>query len=290
MRYSLRLALQSLWHEKWINTISTLSIAMGLLLIAGIAIALYNTSLFAKRLPERFSIIAYLVDNLSEQEIQDITASIRQYKEVENLRYISKTDALRELKAYLKDADYILGGLDENPLPASVEIRMKKEKVEPDSVTRLVAEIKGTKGIEDVQYGEKFLLSLRSFKAGMETVGIIVAATMAVGIIFICYSTVKILFYRRKDEIETLKLLGATRGFIRLPFVMEGGTIGLIGGIISLIMMFIIHYGVVYKLGLAIPMIAAIAFPPEILLSLPLAGLFLGISGALIAMGRIRFQ
>lgn len=290
MRYSIRLALQSLWHEKWINILSTLSIAMGLLLIGGVSIALYNTSIFAKRLPERFSIIAYLRDNLSEQESQDITVSIKRYNDVEKLRYVSKADALKELKIYLRDADYILEGLDENPLPASIEIKMRKETVDPDSVKALVSQIKGLKGVEDVQYGEKFLLSLRSFKAGMEAVGIIVAVTMAAGIIFICYSTVKILFYRRKEEIETLKLLGATGGFIRMPFIIEGGSIGFAGGVISLFMMFVFHYSVIYKLGMVIPMIAAIAFPSELLLSLPPAGLFLGISGAIIAMGRIRFQ
>lgn len=290
MPYSVRLALQSLWHEKWINILSVLSITMGLFLISNVTMALYNIDIFTKRLPERFSVIAYLKDSLSEQDLQNIAASIRNNKNVEKLRYISKADALKELKASLKDADYILEGLGENPLPSSLEIKLKKEAVTPESVKLFISEIKDVKGIDDIQYGEKFLMSLNSLKVGMQTAGIILTTIMVSGIIFICYSTVKILFYRRKEEIETLKLLGATSGFIRTPFLIEGGTIGMVGGIISMVMIAAVYYSLIFNLAMTAPLIGSIVLPPEIVLSLPVAGIFLGITGALIAMGRIRFD
>lgn len=290
MIYSLRVALRSLWHERWINILSVLTIAMGLLMITLIFSSIYNVSLFTKKLPEQFFIVAYLKDNLNENEGQGIAASLGERRAVERIRYISKGEALQELRTSLKDADYILEGLEENPLPASLEIRLRKDAVGPESVKEFVDSLKKVNGISDVQYGEKFLTSIHSIKVGLETIGLILTVVMISGIIFICYSTVKILFYRKIDEIETLKLLGATRAFIRMPFVIEGGIIGILGGGISMITSLSFYYSVFYKLSITVPLMRAVVFPPEIFLSLPVIGLFLGVTGSLIALGRIRFS
>lgn len=289
MRYSIRSALQSLYHERWINLLSMLSIATGLFIIAVALILLYNIDLFSKKLPERFSMVLYLKDNLSEDEKENIILTIKKNNLVEGVRYISKDDALRELRSSLKEADYILEGLKENPLPASIVIRLKREAVSPDLVTRLASSLRRLKGIEDIQYGEKFLISLNYVKKGLETMGLIITSIMITGTIFISYSTVKILFYRRKEEIETMKLLGATTGFIRTPFLIEGGIIGFTGGLISMIFLLLFYYIVFARLGSTIPLVKSISFYPVMTVPIPLTGLVLGIIGALIAIGRIRY-
>lgn len=289
MSYALRLAGQSLWHDRWINLLSMLAISMGLLVMSLVSALLYNTHLFVKKLPEKFFVVAYLKDGLNEKEAQDILSSLKQDGSVEQARYVSKAEALKELKGSLKDADYILEGLDENPLPASIEIRLRRENVAPESIQSFVSGLKKISNIEDVQYGEKFLMSIHSVKIGLETVGIILTIIIVTGIVFVCYSTVKILFYRRRDEIETLKLLGATRGFVRAPFLIEGAVLGIGGGIVSLVIILAFYYGVFYRLSATIPLLRSAHYPPELMLSLPLAGIFLGITGAYIAMGRIRY-
>lgn len=123
----------------------------------------------------------------------------------------------------------------------------------------------------------------------MKTVGLLFVFLMSAGMLFVCYSTVKILFYRKEREIETYKLLGATRGFIRSPFLIEGAVIGLFGGIIGLIGIMALYSLVVLKLGLTFPLFKSIIFPIDISFYLPFAGLVLGITGAAIAIGRIRY-
>lgn len=287
--YSLRVAFQSLWRERWINLLSMLSIAMGMVIITTIIAAVYNIDLFTKNLPERFSVMAYLKDSVSENDSEAVIASIRKHGLVEKTKYISKADALKELRVSLKDADYILEGLGENPLPASIEIRLKKESIGPESVKQIASYIKKINGIDDVQYGEKFLDSIHSFKMGIQTMGLILTIIMTAGTIFICYSTVKILFYRRKEEIETLKLLGATRGFIRRPFLIEGGAIGISGGIISMVVALGFYFSVFIKLSITVPIVRSIVILPETFLLLPATGLLLGIAGAFIAIGRIKY-
>lgn len=290
MPYPLKIALQSLWREKWINLLSMLTIAMGLLVISLVFSSLYNVGLFTRTLPEKFFIVAYLKDGLAENEIQKIVASIKASGPVEKVTYISKDEALRELKQSLKDAEYIVGGLDENPLPASVEIRLKREAVGPEKVKELAGSLRKMNGIDDVQYGEKFLLSIDSVRTGMETIGLILMTVMISGVIFICYSTVKILFYRRKEEIETLKLLGATKTFIRTPFVIEGSVIGMAGGILSFAIALAFYFSVFSKLSATVPLMKTVVFPFDMFLLLPAVGLFLGVTGSLIALGRIRFE
>jgi len=144
-------------------------------------------------------------------------------------------------------------------------------------------------GVHEVEYGEKFLASLHALRKGVKTVGLLCIVLMSAGMLFVCYSTVKILFYRKEQEIETYKLLGATRGFIRSPFLIEGAVIGLFGGVLGLIGIMTLYYLVVLKLGLTFPIFKAIIFPIDMALLVPLAGLFLGVTGAAIAIGRIRY-
>lgn len=289
MQYPVRAAFQSLYHERWINLLSILSMATGLLIIAISLISLYNIDLFSKKLPERFSMVAYLKDDLSVADKDNIISSIKKNEIVKGVRYISKDDALRELRSSLKEADYVLEGLRDNPLPASIEVRLKKEAVSPEAVKKFVSSLKKINGIEDIQYGEKFLISLNSIKSGLEIMGLIIASVMTAGTVFISYSTVKILFYRRREEIETMKLLGAKGGFIRIPFLIEGGLIGFMGGIVSMVFILIFYYAVYVRLGYTIPLIKSTIFYPAMSFPLPVLGLFIGIIGALIAIGRIRY-
>jgi cell division transport system permease protein len=287
--YAFRLALQSILHEKWINLLSVLTITAGLLIASFTALSLYNVNATMKRLPQKVSMMLYLRDNLSREKVENILDTAKKNSAVETVKYISKDEAIKELKAVFKDASYILEGLGENPLHDSIEIRLKGEQALPETAKRLAAEMAKMQGINDVEYGERFLSSLYSFGIGIKAAGILFIVIMVGGVIFVCYSTVKILFYRKKEEIETYKLLGATRGFIRAPFIVEGAAIGLCGGLLSLIGILLLHYVVFLKLSLSIPLFRAIIFPISLAPLLPLTGFLLGMTGAAIAIGRIRY-
>ncbi|MGD1075599.1 MAG: permease-like cell division protein FtsX [Thermodesulfovibrionales bacterium] len=149
MPYSVKIALQSLLHERWINLLSMITIAMGLMVMTLVALCIYNVDLFTKRLPEKFSVVAYLKEGIIEADLQNILASLKKNKDVEKVRYISKTEAFQELRNTMRDADYILEGLNENPLSASIEIRLKREAVTPESVISFVSDIKKMTGVDE---------------------------------------------------------------------------------------------------------------------------------------------
>lgn len=289
MSYSFRLAVQSMLHDRWINFLSVLTIAVGLLFTAITLLTVFNISLAIKDLPEKFSIMLYLKEDLSQQDIETLMKTAQKDPSVEKVKYITKEEAWKELKASLKNTDYVLEGVGENPLPDSLEIKLKSETISPETVKKLTASLKAIKGVSEIEYGEKFLSSIYSLSMGIKTIGAILIIIMSAGTLFVCYSTVKILFYRKNREIETYKLLGASRGFIRAPFIIEGAVIGLSGGVLSLIGIFILYYLVLLKVSLAFPIFKSFIFPLNMSYALPAAGLLLGITGAVLAIGRIRY-
>ena len=289
MSYSFRLAVQSMLHDKWINFLSVLTIAVGLLFTAITLLTVFNISLATKDLPEKFSIMLYLKEGLPRQDIETLIETARKEPSVEKVKYITKEEAWKELKASLKNTDYVLEGVGENPLPDTLEIKLKSETLSPETVKKLTASLKAIKGVSEIEYGEKFLASIYSLSMGIKTVGAILIIIMSAGTLFVCYSTVKILFYRKNREIETYKLLGASKGFIRAPFIIEGAVIGLSGGVLGLIGIFILYYLVLLKVSLAFPIFKSFIFPLNMSFALPAAGLLLGITGAVFAIGRIRY-
>lgn len=288
LSYSFKSAFQSLCREKWINILSILTVASSLLIITLTAFFLYNIESIANHLPERFSIVAYLKDNLSQEETQSIIDTLKKREEIVNLKYTSKDDAIKELKHTLKDTSYILEGLNENPLSSSIEIRLKKDFVTSSNVKQISEEIKKISGIDDVYYGEKIAEAIHLLKKSIQNMSIIIFLTISTGVVFVTYSTVKILFYRRKEEIEIIKLLGATKGFIRMPFLIEGGAIGFFGGILGTIGALLFYFAITYRLSMVIPMLKTLVFPLEILIFLPITGIALGIIGSVIALGRLK--
>ncbi len=289
MSYSFRLAFQSIIRDKWVNLLAVLTIAAGLLFTAVTMLTVYNVNLIIREIPNKFSVNVYLKENLQKQEIDSITATIKKEPSVENIKFIPKEDAWKELKSSLKNTEYILEGLNENPLPDTLEIKLKKDSINPVSVKKISTILKQIKGVSEIEYGEKILSSIYSLGLGIKTIGLTLIIIMSAGTLFVCYSTVKILFYRKNREIETYKFLGATKWFIRFPFLIEGAVIGFSGGFLGLIGIFILYYFVLLKVGSTFPIFSSFVFPLNMFYLLPVTGFVIGIIGATIAIGRIRY-
>ncbi len=282
-------ALSGIWKEKWINLLSVLSIGVGLFILLVSLLVVYNLDFFAKRLQGRFSMTVYLDDGISAAGLTRLQNAIRSNPAVDRVSYISKAEALSELKKAMKDSAYLFDGLDGNPLPASFDIRLRGGAVTDAMVKGLASEIKAMRGVGDVEYGAKFLDAIESVIAGAKSAGLAFLATLLGGMLFVCYSTVKILFYRRRDEVETLGLLGATAWFIRAPFLIEGSVLGVAGGALASVAGYSIFGFFLTGFAGALPVFRYMQAPGYFLGLLPAAGLFIGFSGALMALGRIKF-
>jgi cell division transport system permease protein len=284
-----RSAVSGLWREKWINLLSVLTIASGLLLISVAFLLVFNLSAAVRDLPERFSMMVFLENGLSAERMQELVSETRAMPGVRSARFISREEALSELRAMLEDSGQVLEGLDENPLPASVEVKVEESAVTVERAGELARRMEDLEGVEDVQYGERVLSIIQSVRRYTETMGALLVGVLAAAMVFVCYSTVKILFYRKRAEVDTIKLLGATKGFIRGPFLIEGGVLGAAGGSVSVLALLALYSSLYLKLAGSFPLLTALVLPGWFLLYPPALGLAIGVAGAYIAIGRIRF-
>ncbi|HHN65457.1 MAG TPA: ABC transporter permease [Nitrospirae bacterium] len=287
--YSLRLALKSLWHDRWINLLSVITIATGLFILGVVVFSLYNVEKIASHMPERFTINVFLSNKATDRDIKGLIKYLKRSPIVKDYRYISKEDALKELRRSLKDAAYILEGIDENPLFPSVVVRIKSSEFDKNKVMELIDRIKGMSRVDDVIYAARLFESIEKLSRGFRLLGLGIILLFSLSVVFVSYSTVKILFYRRNEEIEIYKLLGATKGFIRSPFIIEGSVLGALGGCLASAAIF----GFVFILkgyNNPVPFLAYLKLPMPFVAVLPVVGLALGAAGSTIALGRLKYQ
>ena len=289
--YSFQAVFQSLWREKWINFLTILSISIGLSLVTTFIMLTLNMDSVIQRWAKNFGVVVYLNENISEEEEKALRNRFSQDTDIIEVKYLSKEHALKELRTTLGENALVLESLNENPLPSSYELSLKSNLLEPELVKNKAAQIKQMTGVEEVQYGEKWLSSLYTISRTLKIGAFFIGGAIFIAITFITYSTIKIFFYRRKDEIETLKLLGATRIFIRLPFLLEGLTLGLLGGMISSLAIFGLYSFTSLKVVEILPSIRLFmaSFPFQVYIIVPLAGAAVSVFGSLIAVGKIRY-
>ncbi|GBE02605.1 cell division protein FtsX [bacterium BMS3Bbin06] len=289
MIYSIKLALKSLWYEKWINLLTVITIGAGLFMLGLVSLFLLNIETASRKLPERFSITVFLKTDISKDDTGRIRRYLGENSMVQGISYISKKKALEELKSTLSNSAYILEGLNENPLFPSLVIKLKRTAFDRRGVESLIKKIRSLRGVDDLVYGEELLGSINKIRSLVKFLSAALIALFFAAIIFVCYSTVKILFYRRKEEIEIFKLLGATAGFIRGPFLIEGLVIGLLGGAFGGACLFGLYFLVERFIGSEFPLLLSLNLPPVLILALPVSGVILGVFGSSIAVGKLRF-
>ena len=289
--YALQTSLKSLWHEKWLNILTILSISLSLLILSAFATITINADSVLKNWSRSFGLVVYLDDHLTAKAENALKAYFEKDSDIIEIKYISKDMAADELRKILGENSSVLDELKTNPLPSSFELKLKRELLKPAIVKEKAEQISRMSGIDDVQFGDKWLSSLNTITNVMKTGALALGCSILLAIIFITYNTIKILFYRKSEEIETLKLLGATRTFIRLPFMLEGLFIGVIGGIISSAVLFGTQTFIATK-GIAfLPPIKAIlvALPLYMYLAAPALGAFMSLIGCFIAVGKIKY-
>jgi len=289
--YALQTSLKSLWHEKWLNILTILSISLSLLILSAFATITINADSVLKNWSRSFGLVVYLDEHLTAEAENALKAYFEKDSDIIEIKYISKNMAADELRKILGENSSVLDELKTNPLPSSFELKLKRELLKPAIVKEKAEQISRMSGIDDVQFGDKWLSSLNTITKVMKTGALALGCSILLAIIFITYNTIKILFYRKSEEIETLKLLGATRTFIRLPFMLEGLFIGIIGGIISSAVLFGTQTFIATKGVAFLPPIKAIlvTLPLYMYLAAPALGAFMSLIGCFIAVGKIKY-
>jgi cell division transport system permease protein len=291
LKYSFRTAFKSIGHEKWINFLTVVSVSIGLTLLCAFIMINSNMNSALQRWAKSFGMVVYLNENITSEAEDTLEKYFQKDEDIEEVNYISRDKAFDEIKKTLGSNAMILDVFKESPLPSSFELKLKSFSLDPVHVKEKAAQIQGLEGVNEVQYGEKWLASLNTIAKTIKIGSIVFGTAIFIAVTFITYSTIKIFLHRRKEEIETLKLLGASRSFIRLPFLIEGLFIGAIGGFFSSLAILGCYSFIMYKMVEFLPAIKFVmtSLPLTIYLMIPLGGATMSLIGSFIAIGKIRY-
>jgi cell division transport system permease protein len=204
----------------------------------GVFLLLYlNLKELTSSLQQDIEVVLYLADGLSGQEVAELQRRLSAHPEVESIRFVSKEQALADFRAQFPSEHRLLQGLGENPLPASFAVTLSPHFRSSTAIKKWTERLKSMAVITDVQYSRDWIENLatvaRYFELGALAVGMILAAAS----ITIIASTIRLALFARRDEIEILRLIGATAAFIKIPYLLEGAVLGVFGGVLSLIIL-----------------------------------------------------
>ncbi len=190
---------------------------------------------------DQVQLIVYLDDEVSNSEKKKLEELFSSNSEVDSFDFVSREKAWENFQSMFAEKSSFLKGMGFNPLPASYSLMIKPSSERLKNIQSLAKKLNRQDGVESVEYGEEWINRFETFMILMRVFLLALGALLGLGAVLIISNTVKLSVLSRKSEIELMLLTGATPGFIRLPFFLEGISHGLLGAVISLSLMKGLH-------------------------------------------------
>jgi cell division transport system permease protein len=224
----------NLWQHRARNTFSVAIICLSFLIV-GVFLSLSNNLQHAaEELSANMVVVFFLSPDVPAKELSSIEERIKASPSVERVRYVSRAQALDRFRKNFPELEEILKNLNANPFPPSLEATLHQKARRSDEILGFIEEIKNIHGVEDVQFNREWVEKMQSLSRLARAVGFFLGGILVLASFFIISNVIRLNVFARKGEIEILRLVGATNTFIRIPFLLEGLTLGLLGSALSL--------------------------------------------------------
>lgn len=230
---SLRDALKSVVRNFSLSLASITCITITLIIIAAALLISENVSNFTNEIEKDVTIVAFLDSNVTADNRSNFETALKKNSNVEKFDFKSKSDVKEEMEEDNETFSSVLKEWDdtENPLKDTYTIKVN----DVDKIGITAEEIKNMAGVSSVQYGEGLVEKLVGVFDAIEKITIVAALALIVVTVFLIINTIKLTIFSRKREIGIMRLVGASNGRIKLPFVIEGIILGMIGSIIPIL-------------------------------------------------------
>ncbi|MCX7877447.1 MAG: ABC transporter permease [Ignavibacteria bacterium] len=214
---------------------SVIVIAIAVLLLGIYLTISINSVKLLKLIRDKVEIDAYLTDGLSQGDISRLISEIKTIGGVKNVTYISKEDAA---KFFAEDfGEDILDVFDYNPLPASLKISLYDEYKTIDRIEKIKSEIQKLRGIDDIVYAHKNLEIIERNARSLVFLNLSLLVVIAFSSVFLAGNTIRLMIEAKKETINIMKLIGASKETIRTPFIMEGLFQGFTGSLLAVLIL-----------------------------------------------------
>ncbi len=233
-KFFIREGFRSLKRNSTMSAAAITSVIAALLVIGIFFIIVINIDYAATKLESQIEMMVYLEDGLSENIIDTMETEIRSINGVKSVEFISKDTALNNLEKNWGENSYLLEGLEgDNPLPDAFLITLS----DPSDASGVALSVSSISNIEKVVYGKEELAKLLNATYVMRMSSVVIILILLFISIFIIANTIKLTLYARRREIGIMKYVGATDWFVRMPFIIEGIVVGMIGAVVSTIIL-----------------------------------------------------
>ncbi len=282
-----RRALVNLWRAPMPSLVAVLTIAIALFLGAAFVAALDAAQLLLRGWGAEASITLYLAPDATEAQAGALVDELRREGTLEVV-YVTRDEALSRLRQDLGDLGSTLDGLARNPLPPSIELR-PRARLSVDALRALAARLSKLPKVAEVDYGREWLDRLEQLARALRAAGLGATLLVLGAAILVVANTIRLAVYARRDEIEIMKLVGATDGYVRLPFLLEGALQGMAGAGLAVLALLGVEKWLLPQAAAAFSFAAGVAGPvlhaPEAM-ALVAFGAVVGLVGSWLSVAR----
>lgn len=279
--YQFRQALLAM-RGNFTATLSTLTtMVLALVMLGFVVLLTLNVDRALAGLESQAEVAAYLEDGA---DTETILGRVQALPEVREASVVDKAQVLAQMQRdfpYVEEAATLAG----NPFPDTVRLKVSRVA---DTV-KVAKALEALPGVESVEYGAGYVDRATRTLAAVRAGGYVLVGLLLAGTLFNILNAVRVAMYARRSEISVMRLLGATRGFIRLPYLIEGVLLGLLGALLASALLWVGYGALGRQLALlapALPIVSGAAVLPRLLLALTGLGVFVGLAGSVVASAR----
>ena len=212
--------------------------AISLLIVGSFLLVAENLGRAAEEWQGRSRVVVYLESDATPQQAQAVEQFLASKPELAKKRYVSREEALARFRRWFANLSEVVGQLDENPFPPSYEIDVEPRLAQAASFHRNIAALKAMPGVDQVQHDWEWIARLRRVVSVINIAGLVAGGILAVAAAFTIANVIRLTMMLYREEIEIMRLVGATERIIRGPFIIEGFLQGLIGGVLSIVLLY----------------------------------------------------
>lgn len=217
-----------------LSALSVTTIAFSLFVFGLFGLVAVNIQRAIGSVAERVEVVAYLKRGTPVEAITLAQADVEAFPEVESVDHVTEEQALARARRDLPEFQDIFQDLEANPLPASLDLRLKPPFRDAAHVAEVATRLRSLEIVDDVRYGLDWVAKLDRLRDIAGAVGSVIGAAFALVAIIIIGTTIRMAVLQRSREIAIMRLVGATDSFIRMPFLLEGLVKGFLGGLLAL--------------------------------------------------------
>jgi cell division transport system permease protein len=238
--YFFREAVRRLWVSKRTSFVAVAMITISLLILGCFLLVAENLGRAVAQWQGKSRVNIYFEEEATPEEVQAVDAFLAARPALAHRRFVTREEALARFKSYFSNLSEVVGQLDENPFPPSYEVEVTPQIAQSRGFDRDMAQLRAIAGVEQVQFDWEWLNRLRRLISIVNLAGLVAGGILAVAAAFTIANVIRLTMMLYREEIQIMRLVGATERIIRGPFLIEGLLQGTIGGVLSVALLFVL--------------------------------------------------